>query len=100
MKRRTLTWVQSERRELLYHVVVMGAEYLRRLFAEYVDYYHEDHGHLSLDKDAPDPRGATPRPEKRPNRMMANHTVLTYYGVLQLQRRRRSGARVTIEQSP
>lgn len=55
-------WVQSVRRELLDHVVVMGANHLRRLLTEYVDYYNEDRCHLSLDKDTPDPRDVTPRP--------------------------------------
>jgi len=55
-------WVQSVRRELLDHVVVLDADHLRRLLAEYVDYYHEDRCHLSLEKDAPDPRVVTPRP--------------------------------------
>jgi transposase InsO family protein len=55
-------WVQSVRRELLDHVVVMGANHLHRLLTDYVAYYHEDRCHLSLDKDAPVPREVTPRP--------------------------------------
>ena len=55
-------WVQSVRRELLDHAVVINAEHLHRLLTEYVAYYHEDRCHLSLDKDTPNEREVTPRP--------------------------------------
>jgi putative transposase len=45
------------RRELLDHVIVLNKRHLRRLLRKYVsDYYHPCRTHLSLGKDAPDPR--------------------------------------------
>jgi putative transposase len=44
------------RRECLDHVVVLNELHLRRLLREYLIYYHEARTHLSLDKDAPEPR--------------------------------------------
>jgi putative transposase len=44
------------RRECLDHVVVLNETHLRRLLREYLIYYHEARTHLSLDKDAPEPR--------------------------------------------
>ena len=55
-------WVLSARRELLDHVVVFNEAHLRRLLAEYVSYYNIDRCHLTLDKDAPEPRDIRPRP--------------------------------------
>ena len=44
------------RRECLDHVVVLNATHLRRLMRDYLIYYHSARTHLSLDKDAPEPR--------------------------------------------
>jgi putative transposase len=44
------------RRECLDHMVVLNATHLRRLLREYLIYYHRARTHLSLDKDAPEPR--------------------------------------------
>jgi hypothetical protein len=55
-------WILSCRRELLEHVVVFGERRLVRLVRSYISYYHEDRGHLGLDKDTPDSRPVTLRP--------------------------------------
>ena len=44
------------RRECLDHMVVFNATHLRRLLRDYLIYYHSARTHLSLDKDAPEPR--------------------------------------------
>jgi putative transposase len=44
------------RRECLDHVVVLNATHLRRLLSQYLIDYHRARIHLSLDKDAPEPR--------------------------------------------
>ncbi len=44
------------RRECLDHVVVLNESHLRRLLHAYLGYYHGTRTHLSLDKDAPEPR--------------------------------------------
>jgi putative transposase len=46
-------WVGSARREMLDHVIPLNEEHLRRLVRNYVDYYHDDRLHDSLEKDAP-----------------------------------------------
>jgi putative transposase len=48
--------IGSIRRECLDHVIVRNARHLRRTLAEYLEYYHRTRTHLSLDKDAPEPR--------------------------------------------
>ena len=49
------------RRELLDHVIVMNEGHLRRLLRRFVDeYYHRCRTHLSLGKDAPEPRAVEP----------------------------------------
>jgi putative transposase len=49
------------RRELLDHVIVMNERHLRRLLRTYVtEYYHPCRSHLSLGKDAPEPRAVEP----------------------------------------
>jgi len=48
--------IGSIRRECLDHVVVLGERHLRRILKSYFDYYHRSRTHLSLDKDAPEPR--------------------------------------------
>ena len=44
------------RRECLDHFVVFNATHRRRLLRDYLIYYHSARTHLSLDKDAPEPR--------------------------------------------
>ena len=58
----TERWILSCRRELLEHIVVLGQRHLVRLVRSYISYYHEDRGHLGLDKDTPNKRPVTPRP--------------------------------------
>jgi putative transposase len=50
------------RRECLDHVVVLNEPHLRRLLRAYLIYYHGARTHLSLAKDAPEPR-----PVERPD---------------------------------
>jgi putative transposase len=52
--------IGSIRRECLDHVVVIGERHLMRILSEYVDYYNGTRTHLSLIKDAPEPRGVQP----------------------------------------
>ena len=49
-------WVGIVRRELLDHVIVLNDQHLRRLLRDFVDYYHQDRGHLGLDLDTPEHR--------------------------------------------
>jgi transposase InsO family protein len=44
------------RRECLDHMVVLNETHLRRLLRDYLTYYHRCRTHLSLEKDAPEPR--------------------------------------------
>jgi putative transposase len=44
------------RRDCLDHIVVLNENHLRRLLRDYLLYYHHARTHLSLDKDAPEPR--------------------------------------------
>jgi transposase InsO family protein len=48
--------IGSIRRECLDHVIVFGEDSLRRTLRSYFCYYHGSRLHLSLDRDAPDPR--------------------------------------------
>jgi len=41
------------RRECLDHVIVMNEQHLRRVIRDYLDYYHQDRTHRSLDQDCP-----------------------------------------------
>ena len=50
------------RRECLDHVVVLNETHLRRVLRDYLTYYHRCRTHLSLEKDAPEPR-----PVERPD---------------------------------
>jgi transposase InsO family protein len=52
--------IGSIRRELLHHVVVLNEKHLKRLLADYFNYYHESRTHLSLDRNAPMPREVEP----------------------------------------
>ena len=48
--------IGSIRRECLDHVIVFSESHLRRLLANYFQYYQRWRTHLSLDMDCPDPR--------------------------------------------
>jgi len=52
--------IGSIRRECLDHAVVMGERHLRGILSKYVDYYNGTRTHLSLAKDAPEPRSVQP----------------------------------------
>jgi len=54
--------IGSIRRECLDHLMVVNEASLRRTLRFYADYYHRSRTHLSLNKDAPEPR-AVQRPE-------------------------------------
>jgi len=53
-------WVESCRRDLLDHVIVLNERHLKRLMGEYIGYYHEDRTHLGLAKDTPAKRPVAP----------------------------------------
>ena len=55
-------WVSSVRAELLDHVVIFNEAQLHSLLDHYVTYYNRDRCHLTLEKDAPEPRKVQPRP--------------------------------------
>ncbi len=44
------------RRELLDHVIVLNERHLHRLLSSFLDYYHRDRPHRSLNQNAPEPR--------------------------------------------
>jgi transposase InsO family protein len=48
--------IGSMRRECLDHMIIFGEAHLRRVLAEYFDYYHRSRTHLSLAKNAPEHR--------------------------------------------
>jgi transposase InsO family protein len=48
--------IGSIRRECLDHVVVIGERHLRKILSKYLEYYNRTRTHLSLTKDAPEPR--------------------------------------------
>jgi transposase InsO family protein len=52
--------IGSIRRECLDHVVVFNESHLRRVLRSYLRYYHASRTHLSLGKDAPEPREVQP----------------------------------------
>jgi transposase InsO family protein len=52
--------IGSIRRECLDHVIVFNEGGLRRTLSIYFSYYHETRPHLSLEKDAPEPRPVQP----------------------------------------
>ena len=52
--------VGSIRRECLDHVIVLNEHHLRRILTAYFAYYHRSRTHLSLGKDAPEPRAVQP----------------------------------------
>jgi len=57
--------IGSIRRECLDHVVVLGQRHLRGILSTYVDYSNEARPHLSLAKDAPEPRSVQPPSQGR-----------------------------------
>ncbi len=52
--------IGSIRRDCLDHVVVLGERQLMRVLFNYTNYYNRVRTHLSLDKDAPEPRVIKP----------------------------------------
>jgi len=52
--------IGSIRRECLDHVIVFNEAHLIRILGEYFAYYHEARAHLSLDRNAPQPRTIQP----------------------------------------
>src|SRR5262249_2063792 len=50
----------SIRRECLDHVIVLSEKHLRQILKSYFEYYHRSRTHLSLAKDAPEPRAKQP----------------------------------------
>ncbi len=57
--------IESIRRECLDHLVVIGERHLKGILSEYVDYYNGIRTHLSLAKDAPEPRSVQPPSQGR-----------------------------------
>jgi hypothetical protein len=53
--------IGSIRRECLDHTIILSIAGLQRVLADYVEYYMHTRTHLSLGKDAPASRPATPR---------------------------------------
>ena len=62
-------WVQSCRRDLFDHVIVLNERHLKRLLNEYVRYYHDDRTHLALAKETPRSREAVSKHGSRTIRM-------------------------------
>jgi putative transposase len=52
--------IGSIRRECLDHMIILNEKHLRKVLAEYVDYYNDVRPHLSLDRNSPLPRNAAP----------------------------------------
>ena len=52
--------IGSIRRECLDYVIVLSENHLRRILKSYFEYYHWSRTHLSLNKDAPEPRAKQP----------------------------------------
>jgi putative transposase len=52
--------IGSIRRECLNHVIVLGERHLRWTLKRYLRYYLDSRTHLSLEKDAPNPRAIQP----------------------------------------
>ena len=57
--------IGSIRRECLDHLVVIGERHLKRLLSEYVHYDNTTRTHLSVAKDAPEPRSVQPPSQGR-----------------------------------
>jgi putative transposase len=56
-------WVETVRRDLLDHVIVVNERHLRRLLSEFVAYYHDDRTHLGLGKGTPSRRVPVSKPD-------------------------------------
>jgi putative transposase len=52
--------IGSIRRECLDHAIVLGQKHLRHMLISYFEYYDRSRTHLSLGKDAPEPRPVQP----------------------------------------
>jgi putative transposase len=52
--------IGSIRRECTDHIIVLSEHHLRRILKSYFEYYHRSRTHLSLAKDAPEPRATQP----------------------------------------
>ena len=52
--------IGSIRRECLDHLIILGEQHLRGILKEYIRYYNESRPHLSLERNAPIPRGIEP----------------------------------------
>ena len=48
--------IGSIRHECLDHVIILDERHIMRILRSYIDYYHSCRTHLSLGKDAPEPR--------------------------------------------
>ena len=55
-------FVNTARRDLPDHVIVLNAKHLQRLLAGFAAYYLSDRTHLSLEKDTPAVRVVEPKP--------------------------------------
>jgi len=53
--------IGSIRRECLDHLIVLNEEHLLRIVQSYLSYYHKSRTHLSLERNAPNPRDVEPR---------------------------------------
>ncbi len=49
--------IGSIRRECLDHLIILSERHLRNILKEYIRYYNESRPHLSLERNAPIPRG-------------------------------------------
>ena len=52
--------IGSIRRECVDHVIILNESHLKRVLANYFNYYHRWRVHRSLDMDTPDPRPVQP----------------------------------------
>ena len=52
--------IGSIRRECLDHIIVLNESSLRRILKTYLRYYQDSRNHLSLEKNAPEPRAIQP----------------------------------------
>jgi transposase InsO family protein len=55
-------WVETLRKDLLDHVIVLNERHLHRLLSEFVAYYHDDRTHLALGKGTPSRRVSVAKP--------------------------------------
>ena len=57
--------IGSLRREVLNHVIILNEAHLLRILNSYLDYYHNSRTHLSLNRNAPNPRKVEPRSNEK-----------------------------------